>query len=243
MFSVALIGPDGAGKSTIARCLEQQFPFPVKTLYMGINLTSSNVALPTSRVIEKLKRIRTIKSHVSPSDELSTHARSSKHRGVIWASLRLLNRLAEEWYRQLLSWGYRRRGQIVIYDRHFKFDFEYEPGAKGYHFADWLHRWCLARLYPLPDLVIFLDAPAETLFARKGEGSLEWLEARRQAFLRQGSKTPNFVRVDAAQPPARVYAEVAEHIWTTLTHKLDRIGEPSTTHASPAPPPLTSEPQ
>ena len=40
-----------------------------------------------------------------------------------------------------------------------------------------LHGVFLDRWYPRPDLVIFLDAPAEVLFARKHEGTIPLLEA------------------------------------------------------------------
>jgi thymidylate kinase len=35
-MSVALLGPDGAGKSTLAAGLEREFVFPVRTVYMGL---------------------------------------------------------------------------------------------------------------------------------------------------------------------------------------------------------------
>ena len=70
----------------------------------------------------------------------------------------------------------------------------------------------LARDIPPPDLVIYLDAPAEVLFARKGEKTLQDLEARRQAFIRLGKEIPNFVLIDGTQPLEAVYAEVNEHI-------------------------------
>jgi len=218
MFSVALIGADGAGKTTIARELEKTFPRPVKYLYMGINIGSSNVALPTSRFIEFVKRLRRKKPGAGRARSASLHDRAAgKPRllASLWAGARLVNRLAEEWYRQFLAWKYRRRGQIVVYDRHFKFDFELEAAnlnGNALRWTDWLHRWCLAHLYPRPDLVIYLDAPAEVLYARKGEASLQYLESRRQAFLRQGEKERNFVTVDATRPLDQVYAEVAGHL-------------------------------
>ena len=224
-FTVALIGPDGAGKSSIARRLESSFPLPVKRLYMGINTESSNVALPTTRLIERLRQARRRRSGAVRSATSPAAGASRKPAGKLWAAVRLANRLAEEWYRQLLSWSYRLRGKIVVYDRHFKFDFEWEKGRQR-RFSDRLHRWFLAKCYPQPDLVIYLDAPAEVLFARKGEANLQWLEERRQAFLRQGAKMPGFVRVDATQSLEAVHAEVRERIleFRNTPAKMKRAG-------------------
>ncbi len=217
MISVALIGPDGAGKTTIARMIEKSFPVPVKYLYMGVSVDSSNIALPTTRLVQFLKRRRRKKSGVAPAKNIPPNRQNGRHQrsGKLRALLRLANRLTEEWYRQFLSWNYRRQGKIVLYDRHYKFDFELgqqaTPGERR-RLTDWLHRWCLANLYPRPDMVIYLDAPAEVLFARKGEFTLEWLESRRQAFINQGKQTPNFFRIDATQPLEAVYADVTERI-------------------------------
>jgi thymidylate kinase len=210
-FTVALIGPDGAGKSTIARRLEAGFPLLVKVLYMGISAESSNVMLPTTRLIERVRRARQRESGSVRSAASPAAGASRKPAGKMRNALRLANRLAEEWYRQFLSWSYRSRGKIVVYDRHFKFDFECDRSRQR-RFSDRLHRWCLAKLYPRPHLVIYLDAPAEVLFARKGEANLQWLEERRQAFLSQGARTPGFVRVDATRPLEAVYAEVRARI-------------------------------
>jgi thymidylate kinase len=211
MFSVALIGADGAGKSTISRKLAETFPLPVRILYMGVRLDSSNVLLPTSRLIQLVKRTTTGKD--SP-DSAGIPSRASRRR-KFRADLRVLNLFAEEWYRQLLSWYYRRNGQIVIYDRHFIFDFDYDTAAGSTpktSIIDRIHRWYLHVLYPRPDLVIFLDAPGNVLFARKRELTVDILEARRQAFLREGQKTQNFIRIDATQPVDVVLSRVSEEI-------------------------------
>jgi thymidylate kinase len=213
MISVALIGPDGAGKTTIAEMLEESFPLPVKVLYMGVNLESSNVTLPTSRLIRFIKQTQRNRARVVGFPHPLNRA-NRRRSGKIRAVFRLLNRLAEEYYRQLLAWNYQRKGMVVVYDRHFQFDFEYDVQslAQRMRLSDRLHCWCLARLYPRPDMVLYLDAPGEVLFARKGEATVEWLEVRRQAFLRQGARTPNFVPVDATQPLELVYAAVSRHI-------------------------------
>ena len=52
MTTVAIIGADGAGKSTVAKALEGSMPLPTKYIYMGANIESANIALPTSRLIQ-----------------------------------------------------------------------------------------------------------------------------------------------------------------------------------------------
>jgi len=150
---------------------------------------------------------------------------------------RLINRLLEECYRQLLSWGYQLRGYAVVYDRHFLYDFtldgidgENQPADKR------IHRWFLEHCYPRPHLTIYLDAPAEVLFARKGEKTLEELERRRQAFLKLGQKAKNFFRIDATRPFDVVCGEVSrlveqEYVNTRtdagrgLKFRLQRLGK------------------
>jgi thymidylate kinase len=219
MFTVALIGADGAGKTTIGQLLAAHFPVPVKYLYMGANIESSNAALPTSRLILfiKLWRYKRIakRSGIIDPGFVSTHhkAHRSVKYGRIGATLRLLNRLAEGWFRQLISWVYQLRGFIVIYDRHFLFDAA-SANPEGQRFIDRVYYWLLTHLYPQPDLVIFLDASPEILYARKGEATLESLQKRREAYIAQGKKTANFIRVDAAQPIDQVIAEVSGQIMT-----------------------------
>src|SRR3954454_5666071 len=59
MISVALIGPDGAGKSTITERLEREpLPAPVKRIYMGVNLQAGGLMLPTTRLALAIKTAR-----------------------------------------------------------------------------------------------------------------------------------------------------------------------------------------
>ena len=58
MLTIALIGPDGAGKTTVARKLEDELRPSVKYLYMGVSADSSNHMLPTTRLIRAVKRAR-----------------------------------------------------------------------------------------------------------------------------------------------------------------------------------------
>jgi thymidylate kinase len=220
VFTVALVGGDGAGKTTVAKGLEQVCAAPVKYLYMGLSTQSSNLALPTSRLVRYL-RLRSYRTAVT-SGTIAADATPSRdlhyggpERGTLWITVRALNRLAEAWYRQLLSLSYRLRGYVVVYDRHFLFETAPEAGqseAKKRRRVEAFEHWVIRQFYPRPDLVIFLDAPAQVLYERKGEASPEHLEKRRRAVLRLGRQMPNFVRVDATQPPATVLAEVTQHV-------------------------------
>ena len=215
MPSVALIGPDGAGKTTITRMLEQSSGIRFKYLYMGIDIPASNVALPTARWVERLKsRRRDSVTSGGPGAGNARDVRTLRPRGRagVRSVARLGFRLADEWFRQVVSWTYQIRGFAVLYDRHFVFDFAPEITGRAEPLDRRIHRWCLHQLYPQPNLVIFLDAPGALLFARKGESTVEELERRRQGFLQLGKRIRGFVRVDATKPLPEVYAEVAEHI-------------------------------
>jgi predicted ATP-grasp superfamily ATP-dependent carboligase/thymidylate kinase len=216
-FTVALIGPDGAGKTTVARRLPDVLSLPVTYLYMGVNPDSSNLLLPTTRLVHAIRRARGL-----PPDpggpRNSRQPDRSPRKGWVMRSLqsgrsflRLANRLAEEWQRALVASLQKRRGSIVVFDRHFFADYyAYDIAPAGSRPASKrLHGFLLARLYPTPDLVVYLDARAETLLRRKGEGTLESLARRRSEYRDLGGVMSNFAVVDADRPLDEVVGEVA----------------------------------
>jgi thymidylate kinase len=223
MTTVALIGPDGAGKTTVARALRGALPMPVHYLYMGVSPDSSNVMLPTTRVARRVKRALGAPPDTAgpPShDRVAPVRRSIPGRvaGGIRAGLRLANRTAEEWYRQALAWRWQRRGAIVVFDRHFYVDYHaYDVSdAHDRSLTQRLHGVALERLYPKPDLVVYLDAPGDVLLARKGEGTVEALEARRAEYRAIAPHVPRFVEVDATRPVDAVVADVAARIMAVV---------------------------
>lgn len=228
MTAVALIGCDGAGKTTVAEMLIERQPVPIRYVYMGANPSSSNVALPTTRLVHALK-VRKVRQQQrargeSTSEPVSLHGiEHRKDKGSkLWAALRLANRIAEATARQTLSWWYQSRGFLVVYDRHFLFDHNSGSSAR---LSNRLFTAFLEHVYPRPDLVLFLDAPAEILLARKQEVPASYLESRRRAYLRRGAEIQHFETIDASDPLDIVYGTVADRIRDLVTGD-ERIGRP-----------------
>jgi thymidylate kinase len=218
MVTVALVGPDGAGKSTVARRVTATLPFPARRVYMGVNLEASSTMLPTTRLALAVKHARGGRPDMTGRIGAGPGDHSQRRRGALAglrSSLRMANWIAEEWYRQAIAAFYQRRGQVVVFDRHFFCDYyahDVADGLTGRPLASRIHGYNLRRLYPRPDLVVLLDAPAEVLHARKGEGTVESIEARRQEYLAQARLFRQFVVVDARQPTDAVVDEVRDRI-------------------------------
>jgi thymidylate kinase len=214
MVTVALIGADGAGKTTLARSLEATGELPVKYLYMGVNGEASNHMLPTTRALRALKRVlgRGGDEGGPPDPERVLARRRKGLRGALAelkSAARLANQLCEEWYRVALARRYERRGYLVLFDRHFFADYWAHDVAahRELSLARRLHGRLLARL-PRPDCTIVLDAPPEVLYARKPEGTLERLARRRQEYLDLHAQLERCSVVDASRPPQEVREQV-----------------------------------
>lgn len=216
-FTVALIGADGSGKTTVGRALERTLPIPAKYLYMGANPEGSNALLPTTRLIRALKGERGAYAAGLPPGAVE----KPRPKGRLGRLLRgaksfvgLGNTVAEEWFRQWIAWRHTRRGTIVVFDRYFTLDFYYHDivPMSGRSWSRTLHGFMLEHLYPKPDLVILLDAPPEVLWKRKPEGTMDALARRREEYLKLGEKSGSFAIVDAALPEEMVVREVARVI-------------------------------
>jgi thymidylate kinase len=203
-FTVALIGCDGAGKTTVARALECETELPIRYLYMGVSSESSNRQLPSTRLAHGIKR-----RAGAGRDRRPGRMRRACRAGR--SALRLANRLAEEWYRQLIAQAFVARGSIVVFDRHFLADYHaFDVAGAGRPLSRRIHGWMLMHAYPRPDLLVLLDAPPEVLFARKGEGTLASLARRREDYLGLADALDrSFAVVSATQPVDAVVADVA----------------------------------
>jgi thymidylate kinase len=225
MFTIAIIGSDGAGKSTLIDGLRKQLNMPVKYIYMGVNPEAMNVMLPTTRLLELIKRSLN-RSEADAARRRATPAQSNSSKSSENLLKRLLkfgksffftlNRIAEQWYRIAVAWIYLQQGNLVLFDRHFFIDYRVETYAQTNKpsFFRRILNWQLEHIYPRPSATLYLDAPAEILFARKGEGTIESLQQKRIAFQTLQTDVPNFIMLDATQTTEMVLQQALQNINT-----------------------------
>ncbi len=217
MVTVALVGADGAGKTTVGRALPTVLGRPARYVYLGDNPASATHALPTTRLVHRVRRAR---GHVAaggpPALDHDLGARpggSAAARGLrgLRASGRVANQVAEGSYRWAVIRWHRRQGRVVVVDRWATADHhahELAPSA-ALGRARRVHAGFIRRAFPEPDLVVVLDAPAEVLHARKDEGTLAEVARRRDEYLDYLDQAARGERVDASLPLDDVLAAVA----------------------------------
>jgi len=204
-LTVALLAPDGGGKTTLATELSKRFFLPSRYIYMGTNIEASTVGLPTTRWIQSQSR-----------------RPSNMRRLPLWLiarGLRFPNNVLEQWYRYGMSYYHRARGRLILFDR-YAFD---APGAvRKKSLKSRLRNWLLSAIAPKPDLVVFLDAPGEVLYARKGEHSPAILEQQRQHYLGLQTHLPQMVVIDATNNADQVRRSVTSLIWQWYAKHIQR---------------------
>ena len=198
--SVALLGPDGAGKSTLAAGLRESVPLTTRCLYMGMQPGASIPGKTWTASVPASPRRRRRRLPVR----------------LIRQSRRLF-RLAR---RSALARALVQTGHLVIFDR-FPYDAEVHwanvtrPGAR-------LRLWLLRRAVLRPDVVVFLDVPGEVTFQRKGEHSPELLELRRERYLSLAARLEHAHVVDATRPANEVRSVVTSLVWRAYARKYSR---------------------
>jgi thymidylate kinase len=125
---------------------------------------------------------------------------------------KLGNLLAEAWYRQLVARRLARQGNLVIFDRHFMADYPDSYQSTSIPALRRLRHAILRRAVPQPQVLIYLDAPANVLLRRKGEGTEASLNRQRQAYRTLVEQHPLGAIIDSNRQIDDVIHDVAAAI-------------------------------
>lgn len=179
--SIALLGPDGSGKSSVAAGLQRSFFLPVRTLYVGL------------------------------------YGREAVGRDRP-GPLRLVARLVWLWRVSLAARLHQARGGLVVFDRH---PYEVDAGPpERLGLGARVRRFVVARSCVAPDVAVLLDAPAEVMYARKVEHTVEELEEQRQRLHGLRARLPALEVVDASEPVELVRREITRRVWKTYAARV-----------------------
>jgi thymidylate kinase len=221
--TLAVIGPDGAGKSTLVKDLAEwlSWKLRVRTFYMGSNQPS-----PGHRLASFAHRLcLSVERRIRARGERGLLAGSASHLAQGLAILRHLAAARDRAARHRAGLRAAANGAVVIFERfplkqlHAVMDGpRIESGGPP---RGSLGRWCArleSRLYDSiapPERVFALYLDAGTAHARKPDHEMEMVQAKAAA-VEALRETPGLVMIDASRPLDEVRLALKCAVWPAL---------------------------
>ena len=146
---IVLVGPDGVGKTTVAKALVDSYPGPTRYFHFRPLVFSPLLAAPPVSM--------------DPAPD-----KGSPHGSRVLGWIRIARNLVRFWAGYLVRIRPAiRAGRLVIGDR-WAFGYLVQPAALKFYGPRWLARLAIG-LLPQPDFVANLTAPIEVVHLRKQE--------------------------------------------------------------------------
>lgn len=198
-IDIALLAPDGGGKSTILEALKK---YEI-TSFSGVERKYIRPGL--------FKNIGQYKPNAKPeiTDNPNPHGR--KPDGIIKSLIRFLVYLVDftlGYFIKVLPLKWKRK--LVVFDRYY---YDYYVDMYRYHYSlpNWVPHF-FSFLIPHPSLTIILYAPADVIYNRKKELTLEETSRQCEAYKNVAQKTRNAILIDVNRSIDEIVVDIIRHI-------------------------------
>lgn len=210
---IAVVGPDGVGKTTFIELLQ-------KELCRILVRDADGVCIQHFRpnVFPNLKKLFNGNKFDEASEEFT-----NPHRANPAGPISSFLRISYYWFDYVLGYWLSIRtkciaGKVYIFDRYF-YDFLIDPYRGRVQLPDWL-RWGFLKMTPEPDVVFFLDGDAATIYQRKQELTQSEIERQLLAYRLLAKKSGRFIRLDARKIPQELCDDALRQL---IEHSFRRI--------------------
>lgn len=201
-FSVAFLGPDGSGKSSI------------------IDAVSACLAPAFRKQARYHLRPFVFRARTGSNGQPVTNPHASPKYGFIISVMKLFYLWLDYAVGYLISVHWKKIfSTLVIFDRYFH-DILIDSLRFRYGGPSWLAA-LLVRAIPKPDVLFFLNVPADIIQQRKSEISREACDQQTQDYLALAKKIKKSLIVDASQPLNDVVKEVNDSLLHSLAKKTE----------------------
>ncbi|HNN98060.1 MAG TPA: hypothetical protein PKI03_37610 [Pseudomonadota bacterium] len=197
-YTIAFLGPDGAGKTTVASLVAEE----LKRIFRGTEI----IHFPF-RLSRQAQAITVVPDpHGNPNRSMA----ASLIKLVYYVVTSVFGHYTRIQYLTA-------RNRLVIYDRCF-YDLVADPRRYRFGAPLWLARLS-GLVVPQAECTIVLDAPVEVLRARKQEVPPEEVSRQRQEYQMIAQRLPRTRLIDASRPLQDVVAGVNSALLSFLAHR------------------------
>jgi thymidylate kinase len=210
---IAVVGPDGSGKSTFIELLQKALSHTLVKETIDVRILHFR-----PNIFPNIKKLISGKNYNEKCE-----AFTSPHRAKPAGFVSSFSRITYYWFDYLCGYWLRIRrhcvaGKVYIFDR-YCYDFVVDPYRSRVKLPDWL-RSVYLKFTPEPDIVFFLHCDAKTVYARKQELTMAEIERQLQVYRKLSDNSDRFVILDANKAPAELCNDALRHLMKISFDKL-----------------------